>query len=434
MSNKSIRSPILTFFDRQVPYNRFRVKLLRDGVDKEMSIGTLKGHSSFMNRERIFPLDTPKALEDPEGEYRTLFENFLNSVPLGIICTDAEGTVSIWNKAAGKIFGWKPEEIIGTKLPLKIIGSRDDIGCLWGKIAAGKNLCGYEVASLRRNGDHVEVCLNTTALKNHLGENNGCLIIIEDVTERNTVRREMLHVDRMNLIGEMARSIGHEIRNPLTVTRGYLQFLMEKPNFQTFRKQFETMIDEMDRANEIITEFLFLAKDKAVRFKLSDLNSLILEIHPLIEAMARASNNVVRLELQDIPLLELDEREIRQMIINLSKNGLEAMPEGGQLVIRTEYNPSSERVFLSVTDEGPGMPREIIRKLGTPFLTTKENGTGLGLAVCCSVAARHGASINVDSSTQGAQGTTLEVEFHTGHRKQSNQGMGQAPKSCLLSR
>jgi len=139
---------------------------------------------------------------------------------------------------------------------------------------------------------------------------------------------------------------------------------------------------------------------------LHHLNSIIDALFPLIQAEATLSGKTVELGLGECPELLLDEKEIRQLILNLALNGLEAMDAGGKLTIKT-YTDMQD-VILEIQDQGSGIKEELLDKLGTPFLTTKENGTRLGLAVCYSVASRHNAAIEVKT---GEWGTTFFVRF-----------------------
>lgn len=232
------------------------------------------------------------------------------------------------------------------------------------------------------------------------------LEIIYDITDQKRLRKEMARLDRLHLVGEMAAGIGHEIRNPMTAVRGFIQLMMEKKELQKYIEFFEIMISELDRANSIITEFLSLAKNKAVKFEPKNLNTVLRSIYPLMQADGFAAGMDIYLETQEIPDLLLDEKEIRQLIFNMVRNGLEAMEPGGILTIKTHLQ--DDQVILSVKDKGRGIEPQVLEKLGTPFFTTKENGTGLGLAVCYSVAQRHGAKINIVSNTYG---TTFFVRF-----------------------
>ncbi len=234
----------------------------------------------------------------------------------------------------------------------------------------------------------------------------GLSVYYHDISERKMFEKEIGRLDRLNLVGQMAAGIGHEIRNPMTTVRGFLQLLGAKEEFQQSKGYFELMIEELDRANSIITEYLSLAKTKTLDLKPLSLNCVIGNLFPLIQADALVSDKDIIMELQDTAVLSLDEKEIRQLILNLVRNGLEAMAVGGKLTIRTFMN--GEETVLAVSDEGGGIKAEDLEKIGTPFFTTKENGTGLGLATCFSISARHNADIQIET---GPSGTTFFVRF-----------------------
>jgi signal transduction histidine kinase len=182
--------------------------------------------------------------------------------------------------------------------------------------------------------------------------------------------------------------------------------LNEKNDNEKYQEHYTLMIEELDRANSIITEYLSLARDKMVDLKPRFLDSIVRALYPMIQADAGYSDKQVRLDLGRPPKLLLDENEIRQLIMNLARNGIEAMQPCGTLTIGTSSDEGEAVLFIK--DEGPGIDSQILEKIGTPFITTKENGTGLGLAVCYSIAVRHTAKIEVDTS---AKGTTFLVRF-----------------------
>ncbi len=230
--------------------------------------------------------------------------------------------------------------------------------------------------------------------------------IIRDVTARKELEEVISRVECMNMVGEMAANVAHEIRNPMTTVRGYLQMLGKKQAFHIYKERFDLMIEELDRANTIISEYLTLAKDKRADLKSCNLNGIIMTLSPLMQAHAAASNVHIELDMNEIPDLYLDENEIRQLILNIVRNGVEAMPSGGNLMIRTLLNQSL--VTLSIRDQGHGIPKDVRAKLGTPFLTTKDTGTGLGIPICFRIAHRHNAVIDVTTSTKG---TTFTIDF-----------------------
>ncbi len=231
--------------------------------------------------------------------------------------------------------------------------------------------------------------------------------IIRDITVRKNMEKLMGLAENMNMVGQMAVSVAHEIRNPLTSVRGFLQMMAKTEKRNTVKERYSLMINELDRTNEIISEYLMLSKNKVSNRKNSCLNHIINTLLPLLQVTASACNGKIKLALGNIPPLSLDENEIRQLLLNLINNGLEAMPTGGELVIRTYCDQG--KVVLSIADHGPGISSSILEHLGTPFLTTKNNGTGLGLPICYRIASRHNAAIRVETSTHG---TTFYVQFN----------------------
>nr|WP_238543553.1 ATP-binding protein [Pelosinus sp. HCF1] len=239
---------------------------------------------------------------------------------------------------------------------------------------------------------------------------NGYLIalqgIIRDITLRKKLEQMSSVFDRMNMVGSMAATVAHEIRNPMTTVRGYLQVMGRKHEYQKDKDKFKLMLEEIDRANSIIKEYLSLSREKLVILKQCSLNGIIEALFPLIQADATSSKVYVNLDLAPVPELLLDENELRQLLLNLVRNSIEAMPAGGDLLIRTFQEDC--KVVLSISDQGEGIPSHILDKLGTPFITTKDTGTGLGLPICYQIAHRHKAIIKISTSHEG---TTFFVYF-----------------------
>ena len=230
--------------------------------------------------------------------------------------------------------------------------------------------------------------------------------VLIDITDRQNSDRELARLERLNMVGEMAAGIAHEVRNPLTTVRGFLQLLASKDNTKLYHEFYELMIEELDRANCIISDFLNLARDKSADFTLINITNIIRSLVPLLSADALNQDKEISLELEQVPDFQGNENELRQLLLNLARNGLEAMEGGKTLTIQTFK--LDNYIILRVCDQGGGVDPVIFNKLGTPFLTTKEKGTGLGLAICQSIAVRHNAVINFESN---ATGTTVTVKF-----------------------
>ncbi|MEI4769807.1 GAF domain-containing protein [Psychrobacillus sp. FJAT-51614] len=236
---------------------------------------------------------------------------------------------------------------------------------------------------------------------------DGICCLLKDITEKKKYEKELKRLSNLDLIGQMAAGISHEIRNPMTTVRGFLQLIRKEEEFDNDNDYIDIMIEELDRANSIITEFLSMGNTRTSDLQMLDLNAIIHDITPLIEVDASNQNKLIQFDTQDIPKLLLNRNEIRQLLVNLYRNGLEAMYEGKVLSINT-YKEDEKCVILSVRDQGEGIRPEVLEKLGTPFFTTKENGTGLGLGICYAIAARHNAKIEIQT---GSEGTTFLVKF-----------------------
>ncbi|MCP1161797.1 MULTISPECIES: GAF domain-containing sensor histidine kinase [Bacillus] len=242
---------------------------------------------------------------------------------------------------------------------------------------------------------------------------DGICCIFKNITEKKQYEQELKRLSNIDLIGQMAAGISHEIRNPMTTVRGFLQLLKEEPTYEKHNKHFNLMIEELDRANSIITEFLSMGNTRKSNLQLLDLNSIIRDIIPLIKIDTHNQNKYIQVDTNDIPELLLNRNEIRQLLINIYRNGLEAMDTEKVLTIST-YKEGRDCVVLAVRDQGKGIRPEVLEKLGTPFYTTKDNGTGLGLGVCYAIAARHNAKIEIQT---GSEGTTFLVKFDYGNNK-----------------
>ncbi|CFX43455.1 Signal transduction histidine kinase, core [Syntrophomonas zehnderi OL-4] len=348
-------------------------------------------------------------LKDIEEALRISEESFskaFNSSPIPMcISTFADGILIDVNERFCRITHSQRERIIGHTL--------EETGILV-SIDKQKEI----IAILAEHGSitEMEVEFSTASGKSRLGlfsaellNINGeecTLFLFADQTERKQLELEILRLDRLNLIGEMAASIAHEIRNPMTTVRGYLQVLRYNEKFAQEVESFDLMIEELDAANSIITEYIALASTKKVELKPTNLNTLIKNIHPLLQANATIQDKAVILILNKLPDLMLDEKEISQLVFNLVKNGLEAIPPGRSVKIRTYL--AGKKVVLAVQDDGHGIDPKILPELGMPFRTTKEQSVGLGLPVCYGIASRHHAKIDIKSNDQG---TTVFVLF-----------------------
>lgn len=228
----------------------------------------------------------------------------------------------------------------------------------------------------------------------------------QDQSSQHIIESEMISLDRLNLLAEMAATVGHEVRNPMTAVRGFLQMLQLKNPTDENTPYYNLMIEELDRANQIIDEFLSIARQQQVDLKPGSISHIVESLQPLIQAQALMKNLNLLIQCESYAEVRLNESQIRQMIINLACNGLEAMVPPGTLSIGTKQTKTE--VILYVHDQGPGITTELLDKISAPFFTTKNQGTGLGLPVCYNIADHHNAHIDIST---GSKGTTFSVHF-----------------------
>ena len=205
--------------------------------------------------------------------------------------------------------------------------------------------------------------------------------------------------DRMKTMTKMAAGLVHEVRNPLSVARATIQLLQMKDELKSYSKFFSSIVDELDKANGIMTEYLSLATTKQPEIKECNLNDIVSALLPLLRAEALQGCHEVVFRPGTISDIYADSSEIGQVILSLVRNGFEAMPEPGVVEISTYMQ--KDNVVMEVKDSGHGIPQEIIDKLGTPFLTTKENGSGLGLYTAFRILDNYHAHAKVRSSAAG---------------------------------
>ena len=351
-----------------------------------------------------------KQAEQALREAKEMFEKvFHNGLALMSIVRIADDNVLAINKHTLDMLGYEKDEILNRPLWDNDLISTEDyerIQAVIKEMTEEGRAETQEYVLKAKSGNRIPIL--TSAVTAFI---NGELCIINiglDISKQKEMEAAIHRLDKLNLVGEMAASIGHEVRNPMTTVRGYLQLFQRKAEFQPYNDRLITMIEEIDRANTIITEFLSLAKNKIIHKEAGNLNTVIETMFPLMQADALRMGQQLEVNCSAIPDTIFDESEIRQLILNLFRNAMDAMDLFGVARIRTFA--TDDDVVLEVSDTGKGIPPEIMEKLGTPFFTTKENGTGLGLAVCYRVAQHHDAIIHIDSSPAG---TTFSIHFKT---------------------
>lgn len=234
--------------------------------------------------------------------------------------------------------------------------------------------------------------------------------LIVRIRENIAMRQEVQRSEKMNVLSELAASVAHEIRNPMTVARGFMQILSQSEVTEEKKRLYTTMvIEEIDRAQSIITDYLSFAKPQAEKLEEVDISTLSLKLSNLINPYASMRGVEIHIDMESSLLIKANSEKMIQCLVNLTKNGIEAMPSGGTLLI-TGFKKSA-KVILQIKDNGIGMTPEQVNRLGTPFYSTKNKGTGLGMMVSYRIIKTFGGLIEVTS--QPDQGTCFTISLPT---------------------
>jgi len=315
--------------------------------------------------------------------------------PLPVLVIDNVGNIQKLNAAFLKestlSASLNSDELLGK--PYKVIS--DLLGLDYDKTLVIRALKGEIIRKYYIEAEGKVWLANAFLIKDEIGASMGVACFFEDITESEKVQRNMAQLDRLKLVGKMAAGVAHEIRNPMTVVKGYLQFLNNKLD-KGMQERFSIILMELQRVETIITGFLSMASNKVMDLSLRDLNDIIQEIFPLVYSDAMKHDIEIMLDLErGLPNTLLNDKEIKQLILNLVRNGIEAMCKHGQLTIKTKHRDSDIEMFIA--DSGCGIPEELQDRIFEPFFTTKDDGTGLGLSVCTSIVLRHRGKIYIQS-------------------------------------
>lgn len=234
------------------------------------------------------------------------------------------------------------------------------------------------------------------------------IYIIQEIPVDND--ENLLENDKLSLIGQLAAGIAHEIRNPLTSIKGFIQLM--KSDDKKRDEYLEIMENEIDRIDSISNELMIFAKPNHSKYKYHNLKDIFKTCVTLLEGLAFQKQIKMVLDYDDEPVcVYCDEQKIKQVIINIVKNAIEAMDEPGKIYIQIGKN--GDKGILSIRDEGCGIPPDLIDKIGQPFFTTKQNGNGLGLMMCYKIIEEHKGKIDVQSEL--GVGTTFRIFLPLDH-------------------
>jgi len=351
-----------------------------------------------------------RELVESEKKYSTLVEHANDGV---VIIQD--GRLAFVNKRVEEMGGCSKEGLVGKPF-LKMVPESEVelVKSRYEKRMKGKPVPSiYETKVLSKNGDLIPVEVNATLID--YGGKPADLIILRDISERKKMEEKLLKTEKLAAIGELAASVGHDLRNPLTGISGAVYYLKMKltSKMDTRSREMLNLIEEnVEYSNKMVNDLLDFSRE-------IHLHQNRVSIKPMIEetlAKIKIPRKVEILDLTgNLPKVFVDVDRIKRVFENLVKNAIEAMPKGGKLEVKSERVNGNLQIIFQ--DSGIGISPENLQKLFTPMFTTKAKGVGLGLAICKRIIDAHGGTINIESKE--GTGTCVTVTIPVGKEKEN---------------
>ncbi|NBD24481.1 PAS domain S-box protein [Paenibacillus sp. T1] len=321
--------------------------------------------------------------------------------------TDTAGTIEYVNPQFTMVTGYLLEEAYGLNMQTF---SRWEEGersfeAILNSVGNGKVWTG-ELESRAKNGNTYWESVKIIPIKDDHGQLIHFVKLSENISERKNAEEMLRKTEMLSAVGQMAAGIAHEIRNPLTALKGFTKLISNTGDSKS--SYIGIMLDELDRIEQIVGELLVLAKPQAVDFANKELGPIVQDVLMLLESQANLGGVEMHSELQEGLRVLCVENQLKQVFINLLKNAIEAMPKGGRIHVQAAIG-ADNRIIVRFIDNGAGIPESKLAKLGEPFYSTKEKGTGLGLMVSHKIIENHQGSIAFQSKE--GFGTTVTIEL-----------------------
>jgi PAS domain S-box-containing protein len=329
----------------------------------------------------------------------------------GIIANDRLGNIIIFNEGAERILGYRRDEVIGKIKVAQFYppGVAQEIraAIAGGEHGGAGSLIHYETMAISKPGDHIPVELSASLIH---GDDQEVTTVgfFRDLRERRQLQEKLLQSERLAALGQMAAHISHEVKNPLMVIGGLAGQVLKASQGDSPKsvEKLRIIVEEIRRLEEFLAEVGSFAKLSEPRKCPIDLNSLIREMCLKLEASLQ--DNQVKLAVHldsNLPQIQFDPLLLRQVLLNIAKNGIEAMPAGGTLTFTSGRD--HDRALVRISDSGEGIPPDIMDKIFQPFYSTKPKGSGLGLAISQTIVKAHQGEMRVESELH--QGTDVTV-------------------------
>ena len=339
--------------------------------------------------------------------------NILESMSGGVLVVNLEGEITMFNRAAESITGLTQAQVLGLPYSQALGGHESPDASVLHTLESGKSLANREKELIRADGRSIPLGFSTSPVRDNDGNLLGAVEIFNDLTEVKRLEAELQRVHTLAALGEMAATVAHEIRNPLGGIAGFAALLERDLEVQDPRRRLVHKITEgVSRLNRIVTSLLTYTRPLKLNMHAVELVTVIEESAAFLEIdLLRGRDDVVivRSYPEQSPVCSVDPEQFQQVILNLLQNATQAMPEGGVVRIEVSQRDGGTGAMLCVRDHGIGMTEEVLEKLFTPFFTTKEDGTGLGLVTSKKIIDAHGGEIRVES--QPGTGTSFFVSI-----------------------
>lgn len=335
------------------------------------------------------------------AELEKLNSTILEHINSGLILVDTGHGILSFNRAASDITGLKLENIYGRCV--------EDIfpDLLGSTTLEGQPVTRREGVFVRTRGERLVLGYATTPAKGSQGEKIGTLITFQDLTQLKKIEEDLKRADRLAAVGRLAASMAHEIRNPLASISGSVQLLLENtPDRGEDQNLMHIVVSEADRLNGLLTSFLHFARPRPPEKEDVSISFLIADLLVLMRADKRFHSVELVNNCPDHVIMTVDSQQIQQTLWDLAVNSIEAMQGEGLLKFTVIENNAST---IIIEDSGPGIPDSLRQRIFEPFFSTKEKGTGLGLASVHSVIEAHGGNVSVGRSSLG--GARFSLEF-----------------------
>ena len=329
----------------------------------------------------------------------------------GIIANDRQGNVIIFNEGAARVLGYQNDEVIGT-IKVSQLYPPGIAKAVKEKIDAPEyggpgRLIHYETVVRSKTGEHIPVELSASLIYGHDREVT-TVGFFRDLRERHQLQEKLLQSERLAALGQMAAHISHEVKNPLVVIGGMARQVLKAVGEDAPKsaEKLRIIVEEIRRLEEFLAEVGSFAKLSEPKKCPIDLNSLLREMCLNLEASLQENRITLTVNLDpNLPQVLFDPLLLRQVLLNIAKNGIEAMPAGGTLTFTSGRD--DDRMLVRISDSGEGIAPEIMDKIFQPFYSTKPKGSGLGLAISQTIVKAHQGEIRVESEPHRGTGVTV---------------------------